>query len=354
MNRTFYDKYIDKKCHLLIVTNIETFNLFNEIYRNFMDQPIKICTFDLEFNNSNSVGRSIALMQFGLHINKDLFIIIINPYITTSSKSYIIDMLSDQTVIKIGHGTDSLDLPLLKELLGPEKTGNLVSRLYDTRFICEYVNTLSGSTLCNLYAVYKEYDAVDDKQIKYLEKTEKRLGNFWTQTIDIHNMSDELVEYAMYDVVYLCKLLKNMKIKIEQLDLSYNMIVHLTRMMFMIKLNLLEFEDTNIYNTYYFSNVPIRTHFENNIERFKQYVNIDTRMILENNILKKKLLPLLQNVFYKFVCDKQKINKTKKIFVNQDDKNLLSIILGNTKNKLNDFPAILDLINMYEEYLNIQ
>ena len=83
-------------------------------------------------------------------------------------------MLTDKTICKIGHGTDSLDIPALyKYINDKEKIIQFTNSLYDTRFLCEYINTFTPNKLCNIYFSIKYFNVVKEKQIIIKSQGEK-------------------------------------------------------------------------------------------------------------------------------------------------------------------------------------
>ena len=187
--KEFHDKYIDKKCHLLIVINkkheIEMINVIDE----FLNlKRVKTCGFDLEFNQpkTNTKVRRIALLQIALYFDNRVVILFIDPELTPDSNNKVKQLLTDNTVTKIGHGTDSLDIPALFHFLNDKtKIIEFTKTLYDTRFLCEFINSLTDNRLCNIYHCIELYKVIDKKQINFLSENEKKLGKFWLSHIDI-------------------------------------------------------------------------------------------------------------------------------------------------------------------------
>ena len=352
MMKTFYDEYIKKTCNLLIIKDENTLPEFDQIFNNFMKLETKICSFDMEFNNSKKRGRYISIIQLGLYIHNNLFIIMLDTETVPKTLPYVTKLFIDETIVKIGHGTDSLDVPAVNKLLGDEYTIRFINRLYDTRFLCEYVHILTGETKSNLYAGYSQFNVVDKKQIDNLENIEHHLGNFWNTTIHITSLSDNLINYAMYDVIYLMKLLTNIKKRIIELELDYTLGVHVTRWMLMIRLKLIDMPKSDEFNTFYFDNIPLKTHFQTNIDEYLEQTPVKFTMILINPLFKKHLIPMFQTIYYSKMSNVHKINKTKSNVLNDIDKNKLKSIINKFNNDLISFPSISCMLNDYIMYID--
>lgn len=352
MIKTFYDKYINKTCNLMIITNNSFMSKFIKIYDKFMKLENKICGFDMEFNNSKARGHYIALIQLGLYINNELHIIILDTETVPEMLPYVTELFTNESIVKIGHGTDSLDVPATIRMIGEENAIRFINRLYDTRFLCEYVHTLTGESKCNLYAGYSQFDVIDEEQTNYLEAVESKLGKFWMKTSHITALPDNLIIYAMYDVVYLMKFLANIKKRIEDLELDYTLGVQATRWMFLIRLKLITITKSDDYNTYYFDNIPLITHFQENFDSYVEQTSLKYTIILSNSLFKKHLVPLLQTLFYAKMSKVNVINKSKKHILNQSDINKLDVLVENINKILTPYPSIIHLLNDYVMYID--
>ena len=281
--KTFYDKYIKKTCKLLMLLDDNQLKQTMEIINLFNEQKRKTLVFDLEFDKD----REITLFQIGFHIDKELIIVIFNPILTPLIYRVIEPLFIDDTVIKIGHGTDSLDVPAIYNLLkDPIKTTKFIMKLYDTRFLCEYISTITKNIKCNVYHCMKIFNVVDDVQLDYLYGIESKLGKFWNKPTNIKTLSNDMITYAMYDVVYLKQLLKNIKKNIKHLNLDYKLPLQATRILLLSKVNLL-----NIPNSLYQS-----SNYLNLYETFSNTSDDKYKAILKNNLFKKYFYNIL--IFY--------------------------------------------------------
>jgi len=350
MNKIFYDKYIDKTCNLLIIKDKTYIPIFDEIYKRFMNLENKVCGFDMEFNNDKENGRYISLIQLGLFIDEKLYIIMLDTTVVVETLSYVRKLFSDTSIIKIGHGTDSLDVPAIKILLGEEDTIKFINRLYDTRFLCEYINTLTGEKLCNLYAGYSRFGAIDKEQIDFLEKNETKLGKFWMNTIHISKLSNALISYAMYDVVYLFKLLINIKSEIKKLNLDYTLCVHVTRWMILTRLKLTTLPNSNEYNTYFFNKVSLSEHFGSNIDKYIKQAPIQFATILNNQLFRKLIFAMMRPLYYLKLISTHTVYISKNIKVDKNDDKLNKIILE-IDDKLIPYSSIKKLLVDYGTFI---
>jgi hypothetical protein len=231
-SKTFYDKYIEKTCKLLIITENKQSVMLKNIISQFMLNENKILSFDLEYDKD----REITLIQIGFYIDNELIIVFFNPNVTPKIYNIIEPLFIDMNVAKIGHGTDSMDVPALYRLFNDDvKMTAFLMRLYDTRFLCEYIIAITGEKKCNVYHCLETFEVVDKEQVDFLYDVEKKLGKFWLNPINIKSLKENVINYAMYDVIYLKKLLTQLKTHIRNRKLNYNLPLQVTRLMLLSK-----------------------------------------------------------------------------------------------------------------------
>jgi hypothetical protein len=325
--KSFYDTDLEKHCKLLIVTDKDRELLFTQILNDFIAlQTVKTCGFDLEFNTpSKSTGkRRIALIQIALYFKKEIIIIFIDPEkLSASTNELFISMLTNKSICKIGHGTDSLDIPALYDYINDkEKIIAFTNSLYDTRFLCEYVNTFSDNKFCNIYFSIEYFGVVNEKQIDFLKDNEKKLGKFWLIYIDINKLPKTLIEYAMYDALYLKQLTKNIKGIIEDNGDNYNLILDVTRIVLLLRQNIYVIPSINHYNMFMINKQSLISIFNDTFDNFYNNIESSIKKIFAFGFFKKQLLPILQITTYYILCNKNKVYSNNDMISNKELKYL--------------------------------
>jgi hypothetical protein len=123
---------------------------------------------DFEFNS-----KKIALMQILFQIQKNnkiinKYYIIYPPIIHTKILNYLkINIMSNLNILKILHGSESLDIPYIVEELYNYDTENLIDfflSIVDTRYLCEYLNLRNNRpNICRIYDLLLNYNVIDNK-----------------------------------------------------------------------------------------------------------------------------------------------------------------------------------------------
>ena len=186
-----YDKFNKKKYKIYVAKNdakiehmINYFNYFIEF------KNTKYIGIDLEFNKVSRNLRDVALIQLNLEIENDNngVIFVLDPKILNKNQlNILIKLLTEQKIIKIIHGGESLDIPYLFNQLfesNKELIKNFLVNLYDTKYLCEYshiINNMKGK--CSIYYLYREYNIINDEQFEYLSNIENITGPIYLVNI---------------------------------------------------------------------------------------------------------------------------------------------------------------------------
>ena len=206
------------------------------IYYHFFSSNFKryYVGLDFEFNE-----HKIALCQAGFYhplINKTKFIFIFNPDDLSSDETELIIkyLFTSKHIYKLVHGSDSLDIPYIFQDLfmnNYEYIFDFVKRVIDIRFMCEYNKIISkdNDKKCSLYDALLHYNIIDQKKHDYLVDTNKSLLVITGVNWNVHDMSDNHLIYALYDVLYLYKLFR----KINKNNSRY--VLLLTRFIYLEK-----------------------------------------------------------------------------------------------------------------------
>jgi hypothetical protein len=310
-NKKIYDESIKKEIRLYILNDKNNELLIDKFLKKYLNgiNKKKIISFDIEFNTPpKSTGlREIAIFQLCFHIKHYDLIIFFNPKICSKKTNKLIKkILTHKKIIKIGHGTDSLDITAIYNYLEKKSLcKKFTNRLYDTRFLCEYLNISLENKFCNIYYLLNKYKIVTEKQYTFLEENHKKLGDFWNNFIDIKNLSNEFIDYSLYDTLYLKYLIKQMFLDFDNSVLK--LLIQVLQLVLLLKKNIIIFPDINKFNTYFNKN---KINLSN---LFSNYYSIFLKK-LGSNISNIFIIPLFKKPFEKifmlcFLYKKIYINK---------------------------------------------
>jgi len=321
--KEFFDESIHTNNKLLIVNNDENDNLFKNFLKAYLSKKKGIIGFDLEFNTppKSSNERKIALFQICFFLNNLNLIVFYLPEFASDETNILFRrVLTSKNISKIGHGTDSLDIPAIYKLLNDGKSCiKFTNKLYDTRFLCEYINILLGTTHCNIYHLLQEYAVITVEQYNFLKINEEKLGDFWMKIIDINNLSDELIDYSMYDALYLKKLCYNMKNFINSHNFNFELITKFTRLVFLLKRDIIHLPDVSEYNINFMQNKKkLFEIFANMYNNFLSKLNKSVSAIFQISYFKNTLKKILQIVCYKKIINNNNVYKSKDIVINPE------------------------------------
>lgn len=208
------DEFI-KDCHKIYTLN-----------KNSPSSHKTYCGIDLEFNmNWKLKKRYIAFIQIvfvfdnNTYYDKNIIkpVYIFNPF--TLSDNHIklfIKYILCSNVIKIFHGSDSLDYPhIFTDILKGHKRNfmKFTNSSVDTRFLCEMSKRfmarlgveLEVPSKCSLYYALFTHDVINRKLFDSLELIASKINynKLWL----INQLTREQIIYAAYDVYYLYDLL---------------------------------------------------------------------------------------------------------------------------------------------------
>jgi len=308
-DKEFIDESLDSKpCKLLIVKDSKTEIWFYKFLSRYLDSTKRVIGFDLEFNTPpGSKGqRQIAIFQVSFYLKKYVLTIFFNPKLLEYKTNQLIhNLLTNKFIMKIGHGTDSLDIPAIYSYLDDKKKAlDFTLGLYDTRFLCEFENIITGSKLCNIYHLLEKFKVIIPSQLAQLKSNETKLGNFWNKHIDLTNLSQELMDYSMYDALYLKKLLEQIKKNFKTNKWEYQLLVQTTRLVFLIKREIIDFLDPTFLNLCWIKNNNYKLY-----ELFYLFYNEWIGTLTQSEIaifsigyFKSQLLKVLIHGFYLLVC----------------------------------------------------
>ncbi len=305
-DKEFIDESLGNiECKLLIVKDsISEVNASSFLKKYLKSNKSKrVIGFDLEFNTPpGSKGkRTIGIFQIAFYLKKKVIIIFYNPNIVSNTTNQLfIELLTAPNIYKIGHGTDSLDVPAIYSYLGSEeKIWLFTLNLFDTRFLCEYENVITKEKLCNIYWLLEKHKVITEKQLKLLKLNESKLGEFWKKTIDITNLSPELRDYSMYDALYLKKLLEKIKFHFKSSNLSFKLLVQTTQLVFLLKREVIKLYDINYFNLYFLKDkTRLYDRFSQIYNRWLVGLNESKLGVFSVGYFKNQLIRILTHGYY--------------------------------------------------------
>jgi hypothetical protein len=192
----------------------------------------------------------------------------------------------------------------------------------DTRFLCEYHNAQNKlynnieNSLCNIYYLYEKYDIINKEQRQILDLNEHKMGKLYELDINIDTLTDELINYTMYDVVYLKFLYKRMISTIKE----YSYINEMVHLVYLDKRNIIKFVDKEMidkYNiNYFFRDVKIIRLSElidsGSTQKLEIFNNKIFNTLFHVNYFKQNLILILKNILYAKTLRRERVfeNKT--------------------------------------------
>ena len=323
------DKLVKEKFfkEFMIQFNKKTLDATKKLY---------ICI-DCEFNT-----KKIALLQINFEADDGGNIFIIDPRILANDVIEILtnDILCNNRIGKIFHGADSLDIPyFFYDYFNSDakKITKFMETFVDTRFLCEYSNAYNKvyknieDNQCNIYYLLEKYQVINKDHRKYLDENEEKMGKLYEMIIDIDTLSDELILYSLYDVVYLKYLYKRMIGTIKE----YQYVNEMVRIVYLDKRDIVKFvpkEEVEKFNTnYYFKDGKI-VRLNDVIESNPIFKNQIFNTLYHVNYFKKNLILMIKNIIY------SKILRRERVFLHKNE----------LQNKQLLYSTMLDKLKLYK------
>lgn len=269
---------------------------------------------DFEFNKISKGDRDVALMQINMENDSEYGFIFVfyPPDLTNGERKVLIELLTQPKIIKILHGSESLDIPyLFHQLLIKSNLIKLFcDNFYDTKYLCDYAHIKENKTTkCSIYFLLNEYNVMTDEKKDELEKIEDKTGPIYQVYIDINKLSNDILAYSLYDVIYLPELMK----KFMNLGKPYiDIIPQTTKLVFIFKrdidsefnelekiinqMNIYFIKDNSvlvslkdIWETYYWIINDIDGVFDNikQINYFKNFFEIISKLAVYSNLFNR-------------------------------------------------------------------
>lgn len=308
-SKTYYILKVDSNININHMNNIiKKFNLSSNDISNKHYLGI-----DFEFNKVSKTDREVALMQMNLENNSNdgYIFVLYPPELSKENNQILINLLTNTKIIKILHGSESLDIPYLfnQLLITKENIDKFCIGFNDTKYLCDYLQLETGiKGKCSIYNLLADNKVITEKKIVELGKIEEKTGPIYLVEIDIHKMSNEIFKYSFYDVIFLPELVK----KFLSRSLVYtNIIPNISCLINKYKRNIeneyliLEelIQNMNMYfiydgyhiillkdiwETYYWIMNDTNQYLEKlkEIHYFKKFFEIITKFIVYSNVIK--------------------------------------------------------------------
>jgi hypothetical protein len=321
---------------------------------------------DFEFNTKKIALMQISFETYKPSVDKSLsrYFIIYPPELSNKTVNFLKDnILSNSKILKILHGSESLDLPyIVDELYNNDMEGliDFFLSMIDTKYLCEYLNDVyNRQKVCRIYDMLLNYEIIDQRIYQILDKNEDEMGPIYKIIIDINNLSEALKKYSIYDVIYLGKAfltLKDMIIKYN--PKNYYLLIDILRFSFMEKRDITNIGDDlvviNMMNNYFILVGLKKTYKLKLIDVYNQIIKNymesypSIKPLIEITYFKKNMLNLFKTIIYTILLDKYTIysSSTETISYNIN-KNYKAII--NTIESL-ELNHLLDITKQFHQF----
>jgi hypothetical protein len=221
--------------NIIVINNTKNLDIFFNDCRRLYEisltekHPVH-CGIDFEYNmNWRNKERYISLMQIIMIDDIDKYhsdgyiktIYILDPLRLPQNKfKMLVKYIFCSKIIKILHGSDSLDYPhIYKSILYNNKKNfmQFINSSVDTRFLCEISKRIMCRTgileipnnKCSIYNALLDHGIIDKNLFDELEKIASHIN--YNKDWIITKLKPEQIHYSAYDVVYLYDLLETIK-----------------------------------------------------------------------------------------------------------------------------------------------
>jgi hypothetical protein len=317
---------------------------------------------DFEFNI-----RQIALMQLNFEGKYFSCIFLTNPAefepeITTLYTKYIME---NRFILKILHGSDSLDIPYLYQQFFQNKKDTIIKftkSMIDTRFMCEFFKAVKQDTAkCTIYNALIDFKVIDEKKLADLNKMNEEMGHIQDVSWRLQQLSEKEMRYSIYDVVYLKYLYRNIIKECQQYSPSTKTtiqylpdVIHfiflerrsITDILVRCKKEVDPINNYLIFKEHQKQNFTLISIFNKVMETIELKNNLDIKSIITINYFRTQLGLLLKKITYTLLTQHFRINVDKRTIFNQK----LSIDWIIDELKVLKFSKLIDLIKQFVEY----
>lgn len=287
---------------VIVINNKENERKLEEILNSFdKNSKSKVIGFDLEFKYHKKQHIPITL-QLCFYF-KDASIVIICDIINMKGdlKERIINIFTNKTILKIGHGTESMDIEAILKLIdSPRKQQDFIRSFIDTKLLVEFMNTYSEIKQSNLYFSLYVYGGIDEEKLEELRDVENRLPWLWFNKASINTLTEDMVKYMSNDAYYLLNLYRGLIRYMKATNFDYKLLVDIIRIVFLIRNGFIivgSFSELHglKYKKRFFSEIFNEKMTE---ARDSNDVPLFVRKLLRVGYIKNALLPLFRAYVY--------------------------------------------------------
>lgn len=358
----------EKDKPITVVTDQMTINKFLLDCQNLSLTDNGICGIDFEFDmNWKIKERYISLMQIILISDPKKYkdhqtikpIYILDPLKQLSDEQMdkLIEYIFCSNVIKIFHGSDSLDFPhVYKQILrnNKKKFIKFINKSVDTRFLCEISKRIMRrlgiinitNNKCSLYNALLDHNAINQKLYDALTENASKIN--YNKKWEIGNLSSEQIKYSSYDVSYLFDLLENITNFIMQEGKPNKLISTITRLYRFHILNKFEI-------------IKISSKCKKYIDSKK--LTKDELALIDQKIMDHFLMDIVINgkpitIYFEDILSIDTLRKSilycLRVYLVSDDVTLIDKYFSDSKmfNRLQGHHTIIELINIIKKRKN--
>lgn len=321
---------------------------------------------DFEFN-----ARKIALIQINfesanLQENSPFNVIwIVDPNNFTKKMQHFIinNLMKNKNIHKILHGSDSLDIPYLYNILFNNNKAiifKFTEKIFDTRFLCEYFKiSIDEDKKCSIYEALLFFGTINEKKYKELYEIHESMGPVQDISWNINKLSSYHLKYVLYDVLFLQHFLydifKRIKKETPEYLYTYKYIFNLIRFVFIERrevTNIIEQSknEINPMNNYLIkvdnNNITLTTIYNEIIENYeiKNGHNIKIWFILSVNYFKTTISILFKKIIYFLVTKNFMVFKNKQ----EETTEFYDLFDMYKQLEINNFIKIIKLLKLFE------
>lgn len=213
-SKEYFNLNINKSYEIKVVETTNDINNMISYFKNFINtnDNRKIVGLDFEFNASPE-GKKIALFQINLESSKKecKIFLFYPPDLNNDNIKILKNLLTNNEIIKVLHGAESLDIPYLFKniFVSSNERNKFCNNLFDTRYMCEYLHLENKiNAKCKIYHILKQLKVINQKQLDMLLKNEEEMGPIYEIIIDVRKLNKNTMLYSAFDVLYLPSLLE--------------------------------------------------------------------------------------------------------------------------------------------------
>jgi len=225
-------------------------------------------------------------------------------------------------------------------IIKPKYIKKFIHSFIDTRYICEFYNLENNyvKRKCKIYEFLLDHKIISQDKLDQLEENSDNMGHIYDIFIQIEKMSNELLKYTLYDVLFLRHLLESF----PNNDTYNKLIPQFTRLVFLERRGI----------TKYFSKLnkiinSMNNFFIKNLDNMKL---IDTYHIYTNYLnIKDMPIHLIEKINY----FKNTIENIKKYIIYKNITKNYHVFINNKAEYKQEFPVTLKLDSEFDILNNL-